>query len=159
MTVNTLTYFTVTGDWYDVENPPLIGSSTQPTFTIISALVTFTPRLPVGFTAYIQDLDLGSGVHADTALAIAPIKARILSGQLETIDSSGAAGIQLLANTAALNLAEQGIPHLIYDVKFSNVIYAENVQTLTPFAFTAPTDSTPICLTDPALTRLEYAGP
>jgi hypothetical protein len=252
--------FPCTGYWYDVEAPLLSGSSNQPQFLVVSAFVTFTPRIAPGTVEYITNLDLGftlsipsnlsvvpsttggtltSGnkywvvtavdangettrssevtsvltgstssavlswtgspgavsynvyrgttaggettlvantpnttytdtgaagtsvtppstntaeVSANTALAIAPIQARILSGQLQTIDQADTPNIQLLANTPVLGLSKP----LIYDVAFTNVVYASSAQVLNNFAFTAPTSSTTVNLTDPTLTRLPY---
>jgi hypothetical protein len=87
----------------------------------------------------------------NTSLAIAPIQARIYNGELQTIDQANTPNIQLLANSAVL-----GIPSLIYDVAFSNVIYASSAQVLSNFAFVAPTSSTTIDLSDPTLVRLQY---
>ena len=260
MTVNQLTYFPVVGYWYDVEAPATSGSTNQPQFLVVSAFVTFTPRLAPGTVEYLTNLDLGfqlsapsnlavvaSGtggtlsagtnfwvvtavdangettrsnevqatltgstssaalswtavpgatsynvyrgtsttnenilvantvnptytdtgaagtsvtppstntaeVSANTALAIAPITARILNGQLQTINQPDTPNIQLLANTSVLGLSKP----LIYDVAFTNVVYAGNNQVLNNFAFTAPTTNAVINLTDPTLTRLPY---
>jgi hypothetical protein len=100
-----------------------------------------------------------SQVARDSALAIPQRNGRIWNGQLSTIDISDTTDVQLVSNTAPLGLAARGIPSLIYDVKFSQVTYAKNSQVISDFAFTAPTDSTPICITDPALNRLDYLGP
>lgn len=168
-----LVYFPVSGNWYDIENPDPSGSSNQPLFQIVTGFVTFYPRVPIGFVAYIANLDLQTdpASSADTALAIAPIQARALSGQLETINVGDTAGIQLLANTAPIATALATIDpnwlkknnltsgQLVYDVHFSSVIYAEAGQTITDFAFEAPTTNTAICLTDPNLVRLPYGGP
>lgn len=262
MTVNELTYFPVSGHWYDVEAPDTSASTNTPQFLVISAFVTFTPRLKPGTVAYITNLDLGaqlpppsgltitpsttggtlpSGAHywtitstnpngettksnevtatltgstssavltwtpdnasthkvyrgtttggenvlvatitpgstltytdtgtagtsatppttntaelsANTAIAMPSITGRILEGELQTINRDDTPMLQLLANSDILGLTTP----LIYDVAFSNVVYASSAQTLQNFAFTAPTDTTPIDLTDPALTRLEY---
>jgi len=260
MTVNQLTYFQVTGQWYDVEAPNTSSSSNLPQFLVVSAFVQFTPRLAPGDVEYISNLDLGftlgppalTATHAgtggtfaagtyfhaitavnangetvksndttsvltgstssvtltwpqvdlatgykvyrgttasentlvttigagstlaytdtgtagsaatppttntaeasaNTALAIAPILARILEGELQTIDVADTPNVQLLANTAIL-----GLSTLIYDVAFSDVVYAGAARVLTNFAFTAPTTSTTIDLGNPALTRLPY---
>jgi hypothetical protein len=262
MTVNELTFFTVTGHWYDVEAPITSGSTNTPQFQVISAFVEFTPRLAPGTVENITNLDLGvtlaapadlavqgagtggtlaagtyfwvvtainangetvksnevqttvtgstssakltwqavtnatgynvyrgtsttnenklittinSGstitytdtgtagttvsppttntaeLSANTALAIAPIQARIYEGELQTIDQADTPNIQLLANTAIL-----GLTTLIYDVAFSDVVYASNAQVLSNFAFTAPTTNSTVDLSDPTLTRLPY---
>lgn len=151
MTANELTYFTVEGDWYDVEAPATSGSTNTPQFLVVSAFVTFTARLAPGTVVYVPNLDLGSGVSASTAVAIAPVTARIYEGQLQTIDQADTPNIQLLANSTIL-----GLTSLIYDVSFSDAVYAGNAQVLSNFAFTAPTTATTISLTDPTLTRLQY---
>lgn len=262
MTVNQLTYFTVTGHWYDVEAPDTSGTTNTPQFLVVSAFITFKPRLKPGTVIYVSNLDLqanmavpstvarvasttggtftagtyywvitatnangettksaevtstltgstssvalswdrtdgatgykiwrgttaggenilvttiGSGttttytdtgtagtsvspptsntaaMSANTGLALPAITARILQGELQTIDRADTPQIQLVANSAVLNLTS-----LVYDVSFSNVVYASAGQTITNFAFTAPTTATTIDLTDPALTRLAY---
>jgi hypothetical protein len=262
MTVNTLTYFTVTGHWWDVEGPPLgAGTVITPQFEPVSAFVTFTPRLRPGTAVIVANLDLGvtlqqsnltavpsttggtfaagtkfwvftatdangettasnevtatltgstssvalswpqvdgaagykiyrgtaantenvlvatigSGstltyldtgtagsaatppvtntaeLSANTAVPMAPITARILNGELQTIDQNNTPKVQLLANSSVI-----GLSSLIYDVSFTKVVYAGAAQILNNFAFTAPTTATTIDLTDPALTRLAY---
>ena len=72
MTASELTYFTCTGFWYDLETPDTGGTTSQPKFNNISGFVSFYPRLPAGFTAYIANLDIGGGTAQSTGLAIAP---------------------------------------------------------------------------------------
>jgi hypothetical protein len=161
MTANELTYFTVQGHWYDVEAPDTSGSTNALQFLVVSAFVTFTPRLKPGTVVYIPNLDLDGGTtSANTALAIAPVTARILQGELQTIDRTDVAELQLLANDThvSASLTAQGVANgaLIYDVSFTNVVYASAGQTLQNFAFTAPTTSVTVDLTDPAFTRLPY---
>lgn len=161
MTANELTYFTVKGHWYDVEAPDTSGSTNTLQFLVVSAFVTFTPRLKPGTVVYIPNLDLDGGTTtANTALAIAPVTARILQGELQTIDRTDVAELQLLANdtNVSASLTAQGVPSgaLIYDISFSNVVYASAGQTLQNFAFAAPTSAVTVDLTDPAMQRLAY---
>lgn len=151
MTAQQLTYFTVTGAWYDVEAPLTSGSTNALQYQVVSAFVTFTPRLKAGTQIYVSNLDDGTGTGVSTALEIAPVTARIYQGQLATINQADTPGIQLLANTAIL-----GLTSLIYDVSFTNVVYAGHAQTLQNFAFTAPTTAGTLSITDPSLTRLTY---
>lgn len=151
MTANELTYFDVIGHWYDVEAPLTSGSTNDPQFLVVSAFVTFTPRLAPGTQVYVANLDLGNDTSANTSISIAPVQARIWEGALATIDQADAAGIQLLANSPIL-----GLESLIYDVAFTKVVYAGQARVLQNFAFTAPTSATTVDLTDPALTRLQY---
>lgn len=171
-----LSYFLVSGNWYDVENPDPSGTSNQTLLQIVTGVVTFYPRVPPGFVAYIANLDLQTdpASSANTALAIAPIQARILSGQLQCINVADTPNINLLANTTPIStqlatidllwpgwLEQNNVTagELIYDVNFTHVVYGEAAQALTPFGFVAPTTSTPINLTDNNLTRLGYGGP
>lgn len=94
-------------------------------------------------------------ITANTAISVPMLTARIYNGVLSTIDYADTPGFQLVANTAILGLTGA----LIYDVSFSNVTFNGNNQVLAPFAFTAPTDATPVDLSDPALTRLAWQYP
>ena len=160
MTNPTLTYFAVTGYFFDVESALPGGTTSALQFEPLSAFVSFYPRVPAGFTARVDNLDF-SGTPHDTALAIAPVLGRIYEGKLSTIDQSDTAEIKLLANSAAISseIALVSSAGLIYDVCFTDVTYAGAARVLTNFAFTAPVDTTAVNLTDPTLTRLTYAGP
>lgn len=156
-----LTRFLVTGNWNDVENPPLLGNSNTLTLNTISATITFWPRLPNGFTAFVENLDLQSSpeTSGNTAVAIAPVQASIVGGVLVSNVIGDTPGVQLLSNSASLNLASQNIPALYYDIQFNNVVFSGVGQALENWAFIASTDSTAICLTSPGLERYAYSGP
>ncbi len=94
-------------------------------------------------------------IVADTAIALPPLTARIWDGVLSTIDRTDTPGFELTANAPALNVGGD----LIYDVFFSKITFNEAEQTLAPFAFVAPVDATPVCITDPALEKLPYNAP
>ena len=161
MTAAELTYFPVTGFWYGLESPDLGGTTNTLQFRVISGFVTFYPRLPNDFVANVGNLDIGGGTGQPTALGIPPVLARIYAGQLCTINRADTPGIQLLSNSAVIANQIRAVspPGLIYDVSFSQVVYADAARTMSNFAFVAPTDTTTVCLTDPALIRLEYLGP
>ena len=58
---NSLTYFTATGFFYDIESPIPSGSTSADQFNALTGgFVTFTPRVPTGFTVLVSSLDLGS---------------------------------------------------------------------------------------------------
>lgn len=163
-----LPFFTVYGHYSDVENPNLSGSTNVPLMSVITGVIVFFPRVPFGTIIYLHDLDLTpldeTFTYSDTAVALAPITARILSGQIQTINVGDSPGIGLLANTPIISAAllAAGVPNgiLYYDCQFSNVVYGEAAQTINNFAITAPTSGgTNISLTDPNLVRLPYAGP
>lgn len=96
----------------------------------------------------------GPEIVADTAIALAAITGRIVNGQLCSIDRADSPGVALTANSAVL----QGDTwtDLYYDVSFTDVKFNGASQFLAPFSFIAPTDSTPVCLTSPALVRHLY---
>jgi hypothetical protein len=97
---------------------------------------------------------------AMTAISIPPRQGRIWAGRLSSIDVVDSPGVELVANDPALNLIDQNIPTLIYDVTFSQVTLVEGIQgTLANFAFAAPADATPVCLTDPEFPRLTWQPP
>jgi hypothetical protein len=97
---------------------------------------------------------------ANTAIAIPARQGRIWSGQLCSIDVVDSVGVELVANDPALNLIDENIPTLIYDATFSQVTLAGGVVgTLSNFAFAAPADTTPICVTDPEFPRLTWQPP
>lgn len=163
MTASELTFFTVTGHWYDVENTLTSGATNTPQTMYVSAFITFTPRLPPGTTLYVADFDISTldqsgGTTANSAIVITPITGRILEGELQVINRDDTADVQLVANTP--NLCDSTgvpLPTLIYDVAFDKVAYAGVLGKMANFAFTAPTTTgQTIDLTDPALTRLEY---
>jgi hypothetical protein len=77
------------------------------------------------------------------------------TGQLCSINSVDSPTVELVANMPEFNLGFD----LIYDVSFTNVTYNDTNQALAPFGFTAPTDNTPVCITDPALPRVPYHPP
>jgi hypothetical protein len=156
-----LVFFPVTGFWLDVENPALAGDTNALVVNTVSGDVTFYPRLPNGFVAYVENLDLQSSpeMSGPTAVAIPSIEASIVDGVLVSNVVGDTPGIQLLSNSANLQLASQGVASLYYDVQYSNVMFAGVDQLLMNWAFIASTDSTAVCLTDPNLVRYAYGGP
>ena len=160
-------YFQCVGYYSDIENPDLTGSTNVPLQNIITGLVTFHPRVPNGTVLYLANLDLTNQsegyTHQHTAVGLAPIVARILSGQLQSINVGDSPGVSLLANTPNVSAAliAAGVPSgiLIWDIAFSSVVFGEAAQQITNFAITAPTSPVTISLTDPALVRLPYLGP
>jgi hypothetical protein len=143
-------FFPVTGNFNAIADPPLSGTVNQSAAQPVNALVTFTPRVARG-----QQFFIG-----DTAITLVPLTARIYNGVLSTLDTADTPGsaqqrFQLVANTAALNLGGD----LIYDVTYTDIMFSGSLQYLAPFAFKAPTDSTPVCLTDQDLVKLPYQPP
>jgi hypothetical protein len=102
----------------------------------------------------------GAQIIAPTAITIPPLQARIWNGVLSTIDQDDTPGFQLVANQPELGLfSVTGLSELIYDVTFNSVTYNGGPGILAPWAFAAPTDATPVCLTDPSLDRLSWQPP
>lgn len=65
-----LTFFTVTGDYYAVADPSVSGTQNLPQLQPINALITFTPRLPIGELVYISDYLITPAYHAEQTINI-----------------------------------------------------------------------------------------
>jgi hypothetical protein len=153
--------FLVTGHWRDEEAPSRSGSTPNLTAGVVSAFVTFRPRVPRGFTAYVNNYDVnGDGsVVEDTGLILPGVEARILTGRLSTINAADTPGVHLLSADPVLHLAELGIPDgdLYYDIDFTQVQYARLTgQPLRNFAIKAPPDTTPVSLTSSSTVRYPF---
>lgn len=94
-------------------------------------------------------------VVAKTAVVLPSITARIWRGRLCAIDATDSPGVMLVANDPLLNFKDP----LIYDVSFDRVRYNGEDQVMAPFAFVAPEDASPVCITDPQLQRLPWTSP
>lgn len=153
---NSLTYFRVDGAWRDVEEHIPSISGIAPQINDVSLYVDFFPgtedvALAGGFTLYVTDYE----TYGDTELSLAPITGRTILGTLRTIAAGDPEGVELVANSAWLDLPEP----LFYHVRYRNVTYGGAVQRLSNFAFEAPTTSTPVRITSPGLVRFPYRGP
>lgn len=166
---NEISYFTCTGFFYAVTAPDVESDTNTDQFAgMTGGFVTFTPRVPAGFTVEVSDLDLGSGNTGSTAIALPPIVGRIMGTivngspvwELCAINTVDSPGIQLLANTSAIStyLTARNITagQLIYDVTFDFVTYNAANQYIRAIAFAAPTTATTVCITDPSFVTVEY---
>lgn len=166
---NELAYFTATGFYYDIQAPDINSSTSAPQVAgLTGGFVTFTPRVPDGFTVLVDDLDLGSGNTGSTSISLPAITGRIMGTvvngspvwELCAINTVDSPGIQLLANTTLISsyLSAQNITNgqLIYDVTFDLVTYAAQNRYIHEFAFVAPTSATTVCITDPTFETIEY---
>lgn len=170
-------FFKVTGFWRAVVDPSVSSSYSTPDMVNVSALVSFTPRIPAGSLLYTEPVAGQNRV----AVALAPRFGRIWAGQLCNINVKDTPGVFLTANTPKLNLLDSvGLTELVWDVTFSKVTFGgkpttydtlpdgspaptitiSGDQQLTSFAFVAPTDPTEVvCLTDVGLKRLPWSKP
>lgn len=148
--------FTVSGDWVAVNDPSLTAPVSDPQLQPVNALVTFTPRLPKGYVAYVKNFPVPSedGRKADAGIVLTQRLGRILIGRLRAVDVTDSLGVVLAACDPALGLDE-----LIYDIAFSKVQFGPLSGKLENFAIRAPKTSTAVCLTDPALERLPWQKP
>lgn len=162
--MSVLTYFVVDGYWYSGDSPDYAGTDGTPVISPVSGYVDLIPRVPQGFSVRVDQLDVfgDASLVVDTDISFPARTARIWNGRLCTINQTDTPTIELLANSAVLDLAT-ALPEtsgaLIYDVRFRDVRFDNAAQTLENFAFEAPTDNTGVSLTDEALARLPYAGP
>lgn len=140
---NELTWITVQGYFYDVEQPDPSATSIKPQLLDVSAFVDFFPGteqkpFPTGFYVTFPDLDHGDGTSGDTIVPLAPITARLMNGALCAIAVADPVGIELIANAAILGLVEP----LYYHVRFRNVTFGGGgIEALSNFAYLAPSGS------------------
>lgn len=162
---NTLTFFTVTGYFYDLEQQNPNQNSISPQLLDVNGYVDFIPRLPQGFSIEVTNMIHGDGTQGDTFMPVAPITGRFINGALCSIAIGDPVGVGLLANSPNLTLATQlqqigwSTTALIYDVRFRNVDFGGAPQILNNFAFYAPTTATTVSITSSVLQRIPYAGP
>lgn len=124
-----LTYFTVTGRLQAVTSDTSGDIDGTPDTENITSFVIFTPNIN-----QVYDTD------DETIYRLQPIRARTNLDLGEVLNIDGTP-VSLVANTTNLD-----VETLTYTVTFTNVNYDEADRTITPFTFTAPTDTTPIDL-------------
>src|SRR6185312_9752584 len=139
---------------YDVQFANGLGSQDIP--TMVADPNTLMNALGQTCAVSVTSTELGTPeIVAPTAISIPPLQARIWNGVLSTIDYEDTEGFQLVSS-----MPEFALPGpLVYDLTFDKVTFNGKSRTLAPWAFEAPADSTAICLTDPALTRLPWERP
>jgi hypothetical protein len=165
MTATSLLTFPVTGDWSSQDEPRPGDASTDIIRGIVYGHVLFTPRLPHGFVAYVDQFDLspaGDGsVKRPTAVSVTPLGAHIHGGRLCSQVTGFPPVIELVSNDPRLALSSNPDVmdgELIYDVKFYDTTFSGVVYEIENFAFSAPVDATAVVLTSPTLPRLKYNG-
>jgi hypothetical protein len=158
--LNTLTYFTVFGYWDLVDDAFPGGTSSDPKVSNFTAFVNFHPRLPQDLLLYVPQLSDPDGPE-DTAVELATITGRIVTGNLCTINKADTVGVRLVAATPIIltALQEQGFDDLVYDVEFTGVNMNGKPHPIRPFGFSASRSDSPITITSPSLQRLPYGGP
>jgi len=93
---------------------------------------------------------------APTAISIPVRQGRIwTNGRLCSVNVVDSVDVDLVPNLPALGIAFD----LVYDVTFTAVRFNGVGQDFAPYAFTAPVDTTGICITGPALEKLPYQPP
>lgn len=120
--------------------------ATQP----INAIVQVVPRL-----AKNQPLNCDSA-----SVTLGSVLALVVDGVLTTVEGET---VELVSNMPEFNLAanngaasSDGLGNLIYDVSF---VFGDGNQALAPFAFIAPIDASPICLTDNDFVAIPWQPP
>lgn len=154
---NSLTYFRVDGSWRDVEQPiPSNTGTIAPQVDDVSAYVDFFPgtelnAITQGLTFIAPDYE----TYGDTELSLAPITGRTIDALLCSITVHDPNGVQLVANSAWMDLDEP----LFYHVRYRDVTYGGALQRFSNFAFQAPVDGTGVRITSKTLTKFDYRGP
>lgn len=130
--------------------PLLMGDSSKLTGAVGNNFKVVTANTVYGSTAR----------RAPAGVVIASRRARLWQGRLCSIDVADTPGVELVANDPLLNLAANGIDKLVYDVDFTDVVWAGKPGALKNFAFTAPgPDVDDVFLTDPALDTVPWERP
>jgi hypothetical protein len=165
---NILSFFPCDGYWYSVDSALARSSGSEPRLVPIFGLVDLIPRVPKGFTVRVKELDqsndpAGTGTVMDTDVAIPARTGRLWNGRLCTINAVDSPTVELLSETAVLNLTPDVLPdtngRLIYDVRFRDVTYNGVPQHISGFGFYASQSAAAISLTAFELERLPYGGP
>jgi hypothetical protein len=142
---------------YDVEFTGALGNT-----AMLPMVLQWTDLIDAnGYDATMTVATTATGsprVTAPTSISIPARQARIMAGVLSTIDYVDTAGCQLVSNSPILAIPAPYYP-LIYDVAFTAATFNDASQVLGNFAFVAPTDATPVCITDPNLEKLAYQKP
>ena len=129
---------------YDVEQQNPAQNSITPELLQVSAYVDFFPGdqagpFPAGFAALVSDLNHLDGTSGDTEVPLAPITARLMNGVLSTVAVGDPPGVELLADTPILNLANP----LFYHTRWRDVTFGGGQQVISNFAWQATT-ATPV---------------
>ena len=142
---------------YDIEWTGTLGNT-----AMLPLVPTWSDLIDVnGYDCTITVVTTAVGspqITAPTSISIPTRQARIMAGVLSTIDYVDTPGVQLVSNSPLLALPSPWYP-LIYDVAFSAVTFNDANQVMANFAFVAPPDNTTVCISDPALEKLNYAAP
>ena len=140
-------------DSFDVEFIHALAKTPVSPLTAYSFLYNSSgDNAPISVTVSYQGSPL---VVSDTTVVLPAITGRIRNGILCAIDSIDSPGVDLCSNIPELNNRDV----LIYDVSFDKVSYNGKAQAIAPFAFVAPTDSTPVCITSPSLQKIPWQSP
>jgi hypothetical protein len=142
------------GGPYAIEMVGALANSPQPQLLADASNLTVSSGAA---NISMEMLNAGSASRVAPAAIGIPVRAGRIwtTGQLCAINQADSPNVELVSNIPEFGLAFD----LIYDVTFTQVTYNGVNQNLAPFAFTAPVDATPICLTDPATVLLPYQPP
>lgn len=143
-----------TGGPYEAEFVGALANQTLP-----QMLADYTELVASSGSAAVSVVMLEPGSTsrvAPAAIEIPPRQGRIwTNGRLCSIDVVDSPDVQLLPNLAALGIDFD----LIYDVTFTATRFNGVGQFMAPFAFTAPVDTTGVCITDPDTELLPWERP
>jgi hypothetical protein len=68
--MTSLTFFEVTGTYFAVADPAVSGTINDPIVQAVSGLVSFTPRLPVGFQGLVAGYEVQAAYNAEQTVSI-----------------------------------------------------------------------------------------
>lgn len=125
--------------------PLLVGDASKLTGLMNSNFKVVTANTVYGSTAR----------RAPAGVVIPARRGRLWQGRLCSIDVADTPGVELVADDPILSLPSK----LVYDVDFSDVVWAGKPGSLKNFAFVAPQGEEEVCLTDPDLETVSWERP
>jgi hypothetical protein len=141
---------------YRVTFTKLLGHQVVPLIVTDAKLLTGLKGATFAVTA-INTVYGAAARRAPAGVVIPQRQGRLWQGRLCSIDVADTPGVELVAADPILSLPDG---KLIYDVDFTDVVWAGKPGDLQNFAFVAPkVGGGEVCLTDPALATVPWDRP
>jgi hypothetical protein len=141
---NSIQFFEVTGSFYAVADPSVSGTINDPIMQPVNALALFTPRLPVGFQAFVPDYLITAAYNAEQTVSMIgnPVQGTWqlnFNGQLTSVMPYNVSPSALQTALAALStigtgnvLVTSGLNPQSYNVEFTGSLGGTELLPLVP---------------------------
>jgi hypothetical protein len=152
----TIQTFEVTGHFYAVADPSISGTINNPIMQPVNALVSFTPRLPMGYQFFVDDYLITNAYNAEQTISMignpvqgtwqlqSPLAATDITGQLPYNETPAGlqAALAALPSIGAGNVTVvAGVNPQSYDVQFTGNLGAAEVLPLVVYSTTDLVDA------------------